>query len=220
MGYSESISGFRRQERMKLMHAVLMAVVVYLCGYMIWDLQDDVRYDLSTQSVVDLGRIEETASAELIAKLGSGDRFVRVSGIVSNRGAVVKAGRMGSMLRPDRWYRQLMGGAVFLEIEVPEGEAGERNQQRFQMFADVQLEGRGRLMHASEDYVSVIDFFKQYYGYDVPAEAIVVTVDRRPGQRLGATIGSALLGLVALINILVFLFVLRRKPRVDAHQEP
>lgn len=209
MGFSEAMRQRGRGQRNKLLHGLLMIGVVVLCGYMIRDLWDDVLYELSGQKQTDLGRAEGVNLGEIV---GNRDLYVKVAGIVSNRGAVVKAGKVGSMIRPERWYRQLVGCAAFLEIEVDD----ESKKQRYQMFTDVTVSGRGRLLRRSGDYDNIVTFFKKQYGYTIPQHAVVISVDHSPGSKYGAIIGSALLGLVACINVFLFIFVLRRKPRVVA----
>lgn len=187
-----------------LLQAGLMLAVVGLCLYLVHDLWPDLRYSLAPQSAIDLGRAE---GADFSAQLHDGDRFVRVTGIVSNRGAVVKWGRLGALWRSERWYRQLVGSSVFLEL--PAG-ADPNGTPALQTFADVTVEGRGRLFRTDAKYDEIASFIQHQYGYAVPDSAIVVAVDQRPGPRAGIAIGSALLGALALINVVGLAALLRR----------
>lgn len=210
MKLTEERTAYRRRQRGKALQALLMLFVIGLCGYMIRDQWDDLSYDLSEQSLVDLGRAEGSDPGTTV---GDRDLFVRISGITSSRGAMIKAGRLGSLLRSDRWYRQLVGAPVFLEIEVGQDEA---MKQRYPVFAEVDAEGRGRLLRSSSDYDGIVSFFQQHYGYEMPENALVISVDRRPGGSYGSLVTSGLLGLVALLNLTLLVFVLLRKPRVEA----
>lgn len=207
-----AIKAYRRKQQGKLLQALLMLGVIALCIYMVRDQWDDVRYDLSEQELLDLGRAE---GADPGAEVGERDLYVRITGITSSRGAMVKSGRLGSLLRSDRWYRQLVGAPVFLEIEVGQDEV---LQDRFPVFAEVSAQGRGRLLRSSSDYDGIVKFFKERYGYDMPETSLVISVDRVPGGSYGSLVTTALLVLVALINIGLFVFILVRRPRVVADQ--
>lgn len=194
----------RRPSRLWL-HTLLMVFVMALCGYMIVDLWDDVRYDLSDQTPIELGRAE---GADFAARIGDGDHYVRASGIVSNRGAVIKAGRLGALLRPELWYRQLIGAPVFLELDVT---ADPTTKERFALFTDVTVEGRGRRLFGTSDYASLVPFFQARFGYKIPDNAVVITVGRLPGGQHRALLACVLLGLVGVINLALFVMVLRRQ---------
>lgn len=210
MSLSEQRRDFSRRQKGKTLQAALMVFVVGLCGTMIAGLVDDVRYDLSAQPLRDLGRAEE-------ARLDPGelpdDSYVQIAGLIGNRGAVVKGGRVSSLIYPERWYRQLVGSPILIEVEVGEDEA---RRERFGMFSDLTVRGRARRIHAHDDYQSVVAFYRQRYGYEIPPNGVVIEVDRIPGQQHGALIGTILLALVALSNVALLVFVMRRKPRLDA----
>jgi hypothetical protein len=210
MSLSEQRQDFSRRQKGKTLQAALMVFVVGLCATMIAGLWDDVRYDLSDQALRDLGRAEE---ADLDPAALPDDSYVQISGVIGNRGAVVKGGRVSSLIYPERWYRQLVGSPILIEIEVGDDEA---RRERFGMFNDLTLRGRARRIHAHGDYQSVVAFYRQRYGYEIPPHGVVISVDRVPGQQHGALIGVLLLGLVALTNVALLVFVVRRKPRLDA----
>ncbi|MFH1807768.1 MAG: hypothetical protein ABIJ09_03430 [Pseudomonadota bacterium] len=210
MSLSEQRQQFSRRQRGKTLQAALMVFVIGLCGTMIADLWDDVRYDLSTQPVRDLGRAEE-ASLDL-AEVPD-DCYVKIRGIIGNRGAVVKGGRVSALVYPERWYRQLVGSPILIEIEVGEDEA---RRERYSMFTELTIQGRARRLHAHSEFANVLAFYKNRYGYEVPPRGVVISVDRIPGQQHGALIGVILLCLVALSNIGLLVLLIRRKPRIEA----
>lgn len=214
MKLSEAVRTHLRRQQGRLLQGLLMVGVTVLCGYMIADQWDDLRYDLSSQQLLDLGRVEGSDPG---AKVGERDLYVRIQGITSSRGAVVKAGRLGSLLRSDRWYRQMVGAAVFLEIEVG---SDDELKERYPVFAEVTAEGRGRLMRSSSDYDGIVKFFREHYGYEMPATALVVTVDRAPGGSYVALVTVLVLFLIALLNMALLIFVLLRKPPVPADAAP
>lgn len=216
MSHAEAMRGFRAQRRNRMLHGMLMLFVVGLCGYMIRDLLDDLRYDLGSQPRLDLGRVE---GADIAGQIGEGDRYVQLTGIIGNRGAVVSGGRVSSLLNPERWYRQLVGNPLVLEIEVGDDEV---KRERYQMFTEVTVEGRARFIQRNHnEYESIITFFKQRFGYDLPAHAIIVTVDRVPGKQKKSLIVVIFIAGVALLYVfLIVFFVLRRKPLVQADAEP
>lgn len=212
MSITQAKAQHRSQQQRKLMHGLLMIAVSAVCVYMIADLWPGLRYDLSSQAVRDLGRAEGLDLKSLNLRE---DSFVRVKGITNNRGATVKGGQVSSRLLSERWYRQLAGSAIFLEIEVGDDEA---ERERFGMFTEVKVQGRLRFLRAHSDYANVIAFFKQHFNYEVPDYAVVITVDRVPGGSLRTLYAVMALTLVMLINIAVFVLVLRKRPVIDATQ--
>ena len=210
MGMSEAKARHRNEQKRKLMHAVLMFAVSGICLYMIADLWPGLRYDLSSKSLRDLGRAE---GLDIRALKIPEDSFVQVKGITSNRGATVKGGQVSSWILKERWFRQLAGSAIILEAEVGQDEA---LRKRFAMFSEITVKGRLRYIHKHSDYDNVLNFFKQHYHYDVPPYAVVITVDRVPGGSYKSLLAALALLAVLLINIVVFFWLLRRKPVVDA----
>ncbi|MBN2357971.1 MAG: hypothetical protein JXR83_00865 [Deltaproteobacteria bacterium] len=187
-----------------LLQAALMLGVLGLCLYLVRDLWPDLRYQLLRQSEIELGRAE---GADFSAQLMDGDRYVRLTGIVGNRGAVVRWGRLGALWRRQLWYRQLVGSSVFLEIPASPGEAAD---SRLQLFSEVTVAGRGRLFRRDAKFPEIASFMQKHYGYAVPDNAVVVAVGQRPGQRYGVLVGCALLGALALVNAIALAALLRR----------
>jgi len=186
-----------------LLQAALMLAVIGLCLYLVHDLWPDLRYSMTTQSELEFGRVE---GADFSAQLRDGDRFVRVTGIVSNRGAVVRWGRLGALWRRELWYRQLVGSSVFLEMPA----ADNPNGPPLQTFSDVTVEGRGRLFRTDSKFGEIAAFMQSQYSYAVPDSAVVIGVDQRPGQQVGILVGSALLGVLALVNVIALVALVRR----------
>lgn len=212
MGMSEAKAQHRNKQKHKLMHTVLMLAVSGLCLFMIADLWPGLMYDLSSKKLRDLGRAEGLDIKSL--KIPE-DSFVQIKGITGTRGATVKGSQASSWLMPERWFRQLVGSAIILEAKVGQDK---KLRDRFSMFSELTVKGRLRYIHKNSDYANVISFFKQHYHYDVPAYAVVITVNRVPGGSYKSLLAVLALLAVLLINIGTFFFVMRRKVVVNANQ--
>jgi hypothetical protein len=190
----------------QLLQAGLMLAVIGLCLYLVHDLWPDLRYSMAPAAALELGRAE---GADFAPQLIEGDRFVRVTGIVGNRGAVVKWGRLGALWRGELWYRQLVGSSVFLEVPA----AVPADAPPLATFSDVTVEGRGRLFRDDAKFDEIAAFMQSQYGYSIPDGAVLIAVGQRPGAGAGIAVGCALLGLLALVNAVALVALLRRRWR-------
>jgi len=191
----------RRVRTIRPHRIFLTAAVCFALGWVVWPTRDELAYHFDERPVMDLGDVAGLDQQQPLPE----QRFVRATGVLGNRAAVVSgAFRPGSYRRGPVQLRQLLGSHIFVEFDQ------ETLAETYRPFSRVTVEGRLVNFGPNSELAAVRGYFRDRFAMLLPDDARILITGEKPGELQRYPV-LALFCLLAALGSLGFLLASFRR---------
>ena len=190
---SHKLDSYKHLKQSKQRTVLFMVIFFGASFFVMHFFHHDLMYYFHNSSPIDLGEIPID-----MKKIPQDGSYVKIKGIVGIKGATVERVRGLNFGRKEYNFLHLLGSTIFFEKE-------KKKEQKLQIFAEIEIEGRIFSVHRSKKFPDIIEYFKKNLAYEFSEDSYVILADDVPGKEKKYPILYAVLIILMVINIVVFI---------------